>query len=183
MNYINLDGIGEIISKLRKEQGITIRELSEYTGYSVGFLSNLETGKNSPTVESLQRVAEALQTDIIEILTKEKQHHTVIRKNERSVFDHPRYKMTIETLDFGYDKQIYEFITIHPGAEEKGIVSRHLFPEVCTVIEGVLTIDVEDSVYTLEEGDSIYIPEKSAHRIYNLGDKRVVTYWVFQKTK
>ena len=36
---------------------------------------------------------------------------------------------------------------------------------------------------TLEEGDSIYIPEKSAHRIYNLGDNRVVTYWVFQKTK
>ena len=172
MNYINLDGIGEKISKLRKEQGVTIRELSEYTGYSVGFLSNLETGKNSPTVESLQKVAEALRTDIIEILTKEKQHHTVIRKHERSVFDHPRYKMTIETLDFGYDKQIYEFITIDPGAEEKGIVSRHLFPEVCTV-----------SVYTLEEGDSIYIPEKSAHRIYNLGDKRVVTYWVFQKTK
>ena len=51
------------------------------------------------------------------------------------------------------------------------------------MIEGVLTIEVEDSVYTLEEGDSIYIPEKSAHRIYNLGDKRVVTYWVFQKTK
>lgn len=136
MNYINLDGIGEKISKLRKEQGVTIRELSEYTGYSVGFLSNLETGKNSPTVESLQKVAEALRTDIIEILTKEKQHHTVIRKHERSVFDHPRYKMTIETLDFGYDKQIYEFITIDPGAEEKGIVSRHLFPEVCTVIEG-----------------------------------------------
>ena len=90
MNYINLDGIGEKISKLRKEQGVTIRELSEYTGYSVGFLSNLETGKNSPTVESLQKVAEALRTDIIEILTKEKQHHTVIRKHERSVFDHPQ---------------------------------------------------------------------------------------------
>ena len=39
MNYINLDGIGEKISKLRKEQGVTIRELSEYTGYSVGSLS------------------------------------------------------------------------------------------------------------------------------------------------
>ena len=98
MNYINLDGIGEKISKLRKEQGVTIRELSEYTGYSVGFLSNLETGKNSPTVESLQKVAEALRTDIIEILTKEKQHHTVIRKHERSVFDHPRYKMTISGM-------------------------------------------------------------------------------------
>ena len=66
MNYINLDGIGEKISKLRKEQGVTIRELSEYTGYSVGFLSNLETGKNSPTVESLQTVSDRYHRDLDE---------------------------------------------------------------------------------------------------------------------
>ncbi len=133
MNYINLDGIGEKISKLRKEQGITIRELSEYTGYSVGFLSNLETGKNSPTVESLQRVAEALQTDIIEILTKEKQHHTVIRKNERSVFDHPRYKMTIETLDFGYDKVLGVY---HAENRADGVLHKcKFFAGHCTALQ------------------------------------------------
>lgn len=116
MNKINLDGIGEKICQLRKKLGYTMRDLSEYTGYSTGFLSNLETGKNSPTVESLQCIAVALQTNLIDLFTDEKEHKTIIRREEQKVRVNDQQSMTVETVDFGYDRQMYERITIRPGA-------------------------------------------------------------------
>lgn len=183
MNEINLDGIGEKISQLRKELGYTMRDLSEYTGYSTGFLSNLETGKNSPTVESLQRVAVALQTDLVDLITDEKKHRTIIRKEEQKIRANEQQNMTVETVDFGYDRQMYEKITIKPGAKEKGVASKHLYPEICMVQKGILTLEMEDGVYDLREGDSIYIAERKQHCIYNRYEEEAVSIWVHQKNR
>jgi transcriptional regulator with XRE-family HTH domain len=181
VNTINLDKIGTKISKIRKEKGLTLRDLSEYTGFSVGFLSNLETGKSSPTVNDLQWVAEILGTDIITILTDEKSPKMIIRKNERIPTIYPDQNMTDELIDFGYDRQIYRIITIEPGKAEKGRLARHIFSEVCIVIEGTLTIEFEDQSYDLEKGDSVYIERRKLHRIFNRFDKPAISYWVFHK--
>jgi DNA-binding Xre family transcriptional regulator len=45
----------------RKQQGLTLRELSDRTGIDEPALSRLETGKNiNPTLDTLDRVAAAL---------------------------------------------------------------------------------------------------------------------------
>nr|WP_314462977.1 helix-turn-helix domain-containing protein [uncultured Clostridium sp.] len=181
MNEINLEDIGEKISLLRKELGYTMRDLSEYTGLSIGFLSNLETGKNSPTLENLQRVAVALQTDLVELVTDEKSKKVIIRKEEMKIYEYDRQKMTVEGVNFGYDRQMYEKITIKPGAKEKGAVSRHLYPEICMVQSGILTVELDNEVYELNEGDSIYIAERKHHRIYNRHNMETVSIWVHQK--
>jgi DNA-binding Xre family transcriptional regulator len=53
-----------LVQKLRderKQQGLTLRELSEMTGIDEPALSRLETGKNTnPTLDTLDRVAAAL---------------------------------------------------------------------------------------------------------------------------
>ena len=181
MNEINLDNVGEKISRLRKELGYTIRDLSEYTGLSVGFLSNLETGKTSPTVENLQRVAVALQTDLVELITDEKKRRTVIRKDELKIHVYEEQKMMVETVDFGFDREMYEKITIRPGAKEKGTISKHLYPEICMAQSGILTVELEGTVYDLESGDSIYIAKRKTHRIYNRFGEDSVSIWVHQK--
>lgn len=183
MNEINLGGIGEKISLLRKELGYTMRDLSEYTGLSIGFLSNLETGKNSPTVENLQRVAVALQTDVVELITDEKSKKIIIRKDDRMVSKYDRQKMVVESVDFGYDREMYERITIKPGAKEKGVVSKHLYPEICLVQSGILTVELENEIYDLNEGDSMYIAERKKHRIYNRYDMDTVSIWVHHKNR
>ncbi|MGL5190192.1 MAG: helix-turn-helix domain-containing protein, partial [Cetobacterium sp.] len=42
--------ISEKIKLLRKDRGLSIKELSEKTGLSVGFISNLERDINSPSI-------------------------------------------------------------------------------------------------------------------------------------
>jgi DNA-binding NtrC family response regulator len=52
--------IGEKIREGRKAKGLTLQQLAERTSLSVGFLSQIELGKNSASVETLYRIATAL---------------------------------------------------------------------------------------------------------------------------
>lgn len=55
--------IGEKIREGRKSQGLTLAQLADRTGLSVGFLSQIELGKNSASVETLYRLARALRVE------------------------------------------------------------------------------------------------------------------------
>ena len=52
--------IGERVREERKRQTLTLSQLAQRTGLSVGFLSQIELGKNSASVETLYRIARAL---------------------------------------------------------------------------------------------------------------------------
>lgn len=55
--------IGVKVREARKAQSLTLAQLAERTGLSVGFLSQIELGKNSASVETLYRIACALGMD------------------------------------------------------------------------------------------------------------------------
>ncbi|HVJ81892.1 MAG TPA: response regulator [Planctomycetia bacterium] len=52
--------IGDRIRERRKKSALTLTQLSQRTGLSVGFLSQIELGKNSASVDTLYRIARAL---------------------------------------------------------------------------------------------------------------------------
>lgn len=52
--------IGEKIREARKHKSLTLAQLAERTSLSVGFLSQIELGKNSASVETLYRISAAL---------------------------------------------------------------------------------------------------------------------------
>lgn len=177
----NIYEIGKHIKKRRKEKGFTIKSLSEYTGLSVGYLSNLENGINSPTLENLSKICEALDSRITDMITDEVPGKTVIRKTDWKIDDYPEYNQQVTVIDFKRDNQIYEIITINPGKVGETPGWRHMYNETCTVIQGVLTVKMEGTIYYLEQGDSIYIPEKHKHAIYNEADEPCISYWVYQR--
>ena len=57
------------IKELLKEKGATQKELANKMGMSEGNLSNILSGKFAPTLDTLQRIAEALGVDIAELFT------------------------------------------------------------------------------------------------------------------
>lgn len=52
---------------LRKSRGLTLQELAENTGISVGSIGNYETGTRGIGQQSLQKIADFLHVDIREI--------------------------------------------------------------------------------------------------------------------
>lgn len=53
--------LGENIRKIRKEKGYSILKLRELTGLSKSTISEIENDKSSPTFETLNKIAKALE--------------------------------------------------------------------------------------------------------------------------
>lgn len=56
--------IGREVRGFRKRQGITVAELANLTGLSIGMLSKIENGNTSPSLTTLQTLAKALSVPL-----------------------------------------------------------------------------------------------------------------------
>ncbi len=64
--------IGENIRRLRKEKGWSQRKLSELSGVSHTQIANYETNRTKPTLETIVKIANALDVNISELLDYQK---------------------------------------------------------------------------------------------------------------
>ena len=55
--------LGKHIQSLRKSQGITQENFSEILGLDISSLSKIETGRNYPSPENLEKIAAALNVE------------------------------------------------------------------------------------------------------------------------
>jgi transcriptional regulator with XRE-family HTH domain len=61
-----LESVAPALRLLRKRAGLTQRGLAEISGVSKNLLSNWETGATQPSMESLAKVLEALDVDLLD---------------------------------------------------------------------------------------------------------------------
>jgi len=60
--------LGEAIRARRKKAGLTQEKLAEKSDLSTVFISRVECGKESPTVDSLLKIANALKAPLRDLL-------------------------------------------------------------------------------------------------------------------
>ncbi len=60
--------INDRIRVLRKEKGLTLKQLASASGLSLPFLSEVERGESNPSLESLESIARGLSINIEELL-------------------------------------------------------------------------------------------------------------------
>lgn len=73
------------LREILKERHITIDQLSEMSGISQSNLSNYMTGKMSPTLDTLNRIAVALNIEITELFEKEEDIVLFVKYRNRMV--------------------------------------------------------------------------------------------------
>ncbi|TDD20852.1 XRE family transcriptional regulator [Kribbella turkmenica] len=62
--------IGNVFRRLRRERGITLRELAELAQVSVPYLSEIERGRKEPSSEILAAICRALDLELTDLLTE-----------------------------------------------------------------------------------------------------------------
>jgi transcriptional regulator with XRE-family HTH domain len=58
---------GARIKELRKNEGVSQERLSEQIGIESKYLSRIEVGKSYPSLETVEKIADALQVEIKEL--------------------------------------------------------------------------------------------------------------------
>lgn len=64
------EALGEVLRELRKEQGLPMRTVSEKSYVSLGYLSELETGKKEASSGVVQELARALGLEPADLIIK-----------------------------------------------------------------------------------------------------------------
>lgn len=72
--------IGEKLRQLRKQiHKLTLREVSERTGLSISFLSDIERGRTNPSLETLSKLADVYKVSISSIIPENnKDNHSEV---------------------------------------------------------------------------------------------------------
>jgi transcriptional regulator with XRE-family HTH domain len=171
------ENIGDKVKKARKAKKLTLVQLAEKTGLSIGYLSNLERGLSSPTLDNLQSVCGAMEVSLISLLSGEPETRIIIRKNERELLLDKPEGVRYESANYGDDKLGGLFITLQPKCTHD-TNWYHSYDEMGIVLSGTMQIRIEDQVYHLEEGDSFYIKANTRHSLGNTSDAPCESYWV-----
>ena len=61
------EALGAAIRERRKSLGLTLAQMAQRTGVSLGYLSQIELGKNSASIETLYRIALGLRVRVADL--------------------------------------------------------------------------------------------------------------------
>ncbi len=173
--------LGEKIRSLRSLKHMTLRELSKKSGCSLGFLSQVERDKVSPTISSLRKISDALDTNIISLFEEEqKVDSIVVKKSQRGRFENKRSKVRYELLRPQFSDTTIEALYMYLDGEASSgqIPHSHEGEELAIVVKGKLKIEVGGKVYTLEEGDSAVYKSSIPHRWVNPSKEPAEVIWI-----
>lgn len=179
--------IGEQIKKVRKQKKMTLKQLAEKTGLSISFLSQIERSKSSMTLESLNKVSDALNISPSQFFANDDQIDTPIKgkeKRERSTPPEAESFFHYQSLVGSMTNPLFEprLVTLKP-TDERVSPFRHVGQEFIYVIEGTLTLFYKDAYYELHTGDSFHFESSEAHNWINYSKEIVKLIQVAAKSK
>jgi DNA-binding response OmpR family regulator/mannose-6-phosphate isomerase-like protein (cupin superfamily) len=176
-----IQDIGKKIRELRKHQNISLRQLSRRTGLSNSLLSQVENSKISPSISTLDKIARALNVNIVQFFEDVKiKEISIIRKNERRTIPSGKKGVLFDLLTKGVvNKKLQPmFIRMKPGNSpiQKSYVQEG--EEFGIIISGKLEISFSNCKYILDEGDSIYLDSSLYYTWKNAGNTDVEALWI-----
>lgn len=176
-------GIGIQLRQRRRVKGLTLIELSQRSGLSVGLLSQIERGISSPSLKSMTQICTALGIPMSWLFDSGPTENPaekglVVRRGSRRRLDLGTYGVTKELLspDLGGEMQIY-LVSIRPGGQSGPETYTHRGEEGGLVLAGTLELTVDGRIALLYEGDSFRFSSSLAHRFSNPGATQANVVW------
>jgi quercetin dioxygenase-like cupin family protein len=164
------DQIGDRIAQVRNEKGLSIAELSNLTGFDEQMLEQIEANVLCPQLGTVIKLSKALDSALQRLISGEgRVKYTVTRRDQRKVISR-------STTQSG-QREAYTYMGLAPEVKgrhmEPLIVdlkeipdterSSHSGEEFIYVLEGMVSLEIEDERFELHPGDSAYYQSDLPH--------------------
>lgn len=157
---------GKRILQLRKNKKMTLKQVSELTGLSVAYLSQVERERTDPSLASLKKIAAALNIKLSDLFSQDEKPHSMVKSGcGNHIFVHGVDCELLASIDKSTMEPLFKFIS---PKSESGLVEPHDGEEFVLIEEGSLEILIGETVYCLNTGDSIYFKATQAHGWKNI---------------
>ena len=167
------DNLGVRMRARRKALGLSLRALAARTGVSASFLSQVERGLVSPSIQTLIAVSRALEVPIYHFLLESPD--PVVKRGRRRRLFMPDTSVDYELLC----PDVHRSMEVSLGQLQANAVSSdeplaHATEEFMLVLEGAMEIEIGPRRYVLEAGDSIYYHGLAPHRFFSVGAQDLI---------
>lgn len=168
--------IGQTIAQLRKEHKISQRVLAEQSGITHSAISSIENGKVSPSVSSLQKIANAFSMSLSDFFILGVKHESEDEKiiiSQSELIEMGSDSVSMKLVCNGKKDRKMGFLieeyNPHSDTGKKRI--EHVGEEAGTVIEGEIELSYGNRTYLIKAGESYIIDTSIPHKFTNYSDK------------
>jgi transcriptional regulator with XRE-family HTH domain len=175
------NNISAQIKEIRKEKKITLKEMSEKTGLSISFLSQMERGISTITLVSLKKITDVLQVSMKDLFDEAEEDISFIKKSDAHHLHGLSYFAEYHMLSGKFPGRKLECLKmkLNPKSYDCEETS-HSGEEFYYILKGCVTVLVDNKRYVLNEGETIHFPSNHSHKAYNDEDQEAemlcVTY-------
>ncbi len=186
--------IGEELRRVRLSRKLSLRNVASAVGVSASLLSQVETGKTQPSVSTLYALVNHLGVSLDGLMrgisqsdgtasdgsVYEDGHHGIVqRRSENPIIEMENGVVWERLADGGRDDADPLMVTYEPGSSSsvEGKMMRHDALEYGLIIEGTLTLRIEDEVYEIYPGDSFSFDANRLHLFENNSAKPARGIW------
>jgi DNA-binding transcriptional MerR regulator/mannose-6-phosphate isomerase-like protein (cupin superfamily) len=168
--------IGSHLRQLRSKRRLSLAQVAQSVGISVGFLSALERSQMSGSVGTLRKLARFYKTNILDFFDGTGISSRQVRPEQRKVLE-AGSGVRMELLAWGNTVMEPHLFRVAPAAGS-GESYTHEGEEFLYVLRGQLTIMLENEEYRLKAGDSFYFESATPHHWRNPGRAETWVLWV-----
>lgn len=170
--------LGQRLRSRRKALSLTLKEVADGAGLSVGFISQVERGLTAPSLSSLVSISRVLGTQISTFLEQPRADASHTRHERREFYRIEGHQIAYERVSASFARQQMHSVIIHmpPGHRSEPIA--HEGEELHFVLEGAITSEIDGEVVVLKAGDSVHYPSTRRHSLWNHTEREAVILWV-----
>ena len=162
--------VGPQIRRRRRDLGLTLAGVAERTGLNVGYLSQVENDKASPSLETLAALAEALDVPIAWFLLEQSVAPRVVRAAERPQRTTSLGEGQLSQVDGGVARDLAIFEGVMPPGHRTGFHA-HPGDEHHVILTGQVRITQGDVVVEAGPGDYVLLDGTLPHDAETIGDE------------
>ena len=162
--------VGAQIRRRRRDRDLTLAGVAELTGLNIGYLSQVENDKASPSLETLAALAAALDVPIAWFLLEQSVAPRVVRGSDRPRRRMARGSGAMTQIDGGVARDLAIFEGTMPPGHRTGFHA-HPGDEHHVVLDGRIRITQGESVVEAGPGDYVLLDGTLPHDAEALGEE------------
>lgn len=163
--------IGREVRSHRRQQNITVAELSATTGLSIGMLSKIENGNTSPSLTTLQTLSNALSVPLTTFFKGFEENREAVhtKAGQGSVMEREGTRANHQYNLLGHIGSNASGVIVEPYlitlSNESDVFPtfQHGGIEMIYMLEGCVDYRHGDAVYPLEPGDTLFFDADAPH--------------------
>jgi transcriptional regulator with XRE-family HTH domain len=177
---LTVKAIGRRIRSLRQSRNLTLQMVAERTGLSASLISMVERGLTAPSIGTLVAVAAAFGVNMADLMNVEAPNDSdpVTRLEAQPTYETTQgvvRRVVLRDQTRGFEWAVNEY---EPGTASAPMPTHHAGYEYGLVVEGELTVELEDAEHVMRPGDAISYYSGVPHRLRNDSDRHVRTVWL-----